>query len=92
MSTIRRLLLSLLLVCCTASAQAQNYPNRPIRLIVSIAAGSVTDVIMRKTAAELAAERPPPSALLIVTPARLFGLMHARQGATGGTGVRREAH
>jgi tripartite-type tricarboxylate transporter receptor subunit TctC len=54
MSTIRRLLLSLLLVCCTASAQAQNYPNRPIRLIVSIAAGSVTDVIMRKTAAELA--------------------------------------
>lgn len=40
----------------------------------------------RKTAAELAAERPPPSALLIVTPARLFGLMNARQGVTGGTG------
>lgn len=36
----------------------------------------------RKTAAELAAERPPPSALLIVTPARLFGLMHPRQGVT----------
>jgi hypothetical protein len=31
----------------------------------------------RKTAAELAAERPPPSALLIATPNRLYGLMHA---------------
>lgn len=40
----------------------------------------------RKTAAELAAGRPPPSALLIVTPAKLFGLMHARQGVTGETG------
>jgi proteasome lid subunit RPN8/RPN11 len=30
----------------------------------------------RKTAAELAAERPPPSALLIATPGRLYGLMH----------------
>lgn len=40
----------------------------------------------RKTAAELAAERPPPSALLIVTSGRLFGLMHARQGGTGGEG------
>lgn len=40
----------------------------------------------RKTAAELAAGRPPPSALLIVTPTKLFGLMHARQGVHGGTG------
>lgn len=39
-----------------------------------------------KTAAELAAERPPPSALLIVTTAKLFGLMHARQGVIDGTG------
>jgi len=36
----------------------------------------------RKTAAELAAGRPPPSALLIVTPARLFGLMHVQQSVT----------
>ena len=35
----------------------------------------------RKTAAELAAERPPPSALLIVTPASLHGLMHLRHEA-----------
>ena len=33
--------------------QAQTYPDRPIRMIVSIAAGSVTDVIMRAAAAEL---------------------------------------
>ena len=33
---------------------AQTYPERPIRVIVPIAAGSVTDVIMRATANELA--------------------------------------
>jgi proteasome lid subunit RPN8/RPN11 len=38
--------------------------------------------IDRSTAAELAAERPPPSALLIVTPARLHALMHLRQRTT----------
>src|SRR5258708_19242182 len=32
---------------------AQTYPERPIRVIVPIAAGSVTDVIMRATANEL---------------------------------------
>jgi tripartite-type tricarboxylate transporter receptor subunit TctC len=32
---------------------AQTYPDRPIRMIVPIAAGSVTDVIMRATASEL---------------------------------------
>jgi len=32
---------------------AQTYPDRPIRMIVSIAAGSVTDVIMRTAAAQL---------------------------------------
>ena len=37
----------------TPAAQAQTYPNKPIRMIVSIAAGSVTDVIMRVAAAEL---------------------------------------
>jgi len=35
------------------SASAQTYPDRPIRVIVPIAAGSVTDVIMRATATEL---------------------------------------
>ena len=53
MRTICRLLLSLCLCCCAVTARAQTYPDRPIRLIVSIAAGSVTDVIMRKAAAEM---------------------------------------
>jgi tripartite-type tricarboxylate transporter receptor subunit TctC len=34
-------------------AGAQNYPVKPIRMIVSIAAGSLTDVIMRAAANEL---------------------------------------
>jgi tripartite-type tricarboxylate transporter receptor subunit TctC len=33
---------------------AAEYPERPIRVVVAIAAGSVTDVIMRASAAELA--------------------------------------
>ena len=53
MIKIARIAFSFIGVCCTASAHAQTYPDRPIRLIVSIAAGSVTDVIMRKAAAEL---------------------------------------
>jgi tripartite-type tricarboxylate transporter receptor subunit TctC len=36
------------------AAAAQTYPDRPIRVIVPIAAGSVTDVIMRATASQLA--------------------------------------
>jgi tripartite-type tricarboxylate transporter receptor subunit TctC len=49
---------ALLLVAGLAAAwpqasRAQNYPNRPIKMIVSIAAGSVTDVIMRTAAAQL---------------------------------------
>jgi tripartite-type tricarboxylate transporter receptor subunit TctC len=35
------------------AAEAQTYPSKPVRMIVSIAAGSVTDVIMRAAAAEL---------------------------------------
>jgi tripartite-type tricarboxylate transporter receptor subunit TctC len=53
MAKIGRLIFGFLLACCTTSAQAQSYPDRPIRLIVSIAAGSVTDVIMRAAAVEL---------------------------------------
>jgi tripartite-type tricarboxylate transporter receptor subunit TctC len=41
------------LAVTTTASHAQNYPNKPIRMIVSIAAGSVTDVIMRAAAAEL---------------------------------------
>lgn len=37
----------------TSPAAAQTYPQKPIRVIVSIAAGSLTDVIMRAAANEL---------------------------------------
>src|SRR3954452_24727939 len=42
-----------LLFGLASPVQAEKYPTRPIRLIVSIAAGSVTDVIMRAAANEL---------------------------------------
>jgi len=41
------------LVVWSSAGRADNYPNRPIKIIVSIAAGSVTDVIMRTAAAQL---------------------------------------
>jgi tripartite-type tricarboxylate transporter receptor subunit TctC len=47
MSRLTCVLAGVLTFCLAGSAGAQDYPNRPIRLIVSIAAGSVTDVIMR---------------------------------------------
>ena len=53
MRTLARLLPTLLLAAVAATAQAQTYPSKPVRMIVSIAAGSVTDVIMRAAAAEL---------------------------------------
>ena len=43
-----------LLIFWALPVSAQTYPYRPIRVIVPIAAGSVTDVIMRATASELA--------------------------------------
>jgi tripartite-type tricarboxylate transporter receptor subunit TctC len=50
---LRSALAGLLTAGFAFSAHAQAYPDRPIRLIVSIAAGSVTDVIMRAAANEL---------------------------------------
>jgi tripartite-type tricarboxylate transporter receptor subunit TctC len=50
--------LLLVLIACLAvsgssAGRAQSYPDRPVKMIVSIAAGSVTDVIMRTAAAQL---------------------------------------
>jgi tripartite-type tricarboxylate transporter receptor subunit TctC len=42
-----------LLLAGTLAVHAQAYPHKPIRMIVSIAAGSLTDVIMRAAANEL---------------------------------------
>ena len=53
MQTLMRAVLALVLAAGATAAQAQQYPSKPIRMIVSIAAGSVTDVIMRAAAAEL---------------------------------------
>ena len=51
--------LAALLLALPAQAQAQTYPTRPIRLIVPIAVGSVTDVIMRAAAPELGTKLSP---------------------------------
>jgi len=53
MRMLTRVALSLALAGWACAAAAQTYPNKPVRMIVSIAAGSVTDVIMRAAAAEL---------------------------------------
>jgi tripartite-type tricarboxylate transporter receptor subunit TctC len=53
-NAVKKLLLALVATLALSSAaQAQNYPDRPIKMIVSIAAGSVTDVIMRTAAGQL---------------------------------------
>ena len=53
MTGILRALFCAAIVALASSANAQSYPDKPIRMIVSIAAGSVTDVIMRAAANEL---------------------------------------
>jgi tripartite-type tricarboxylate transporter receptor subunit TctC len=54
MGHILRILACGFFAALASAAGAQTYPDRPIRMIVSIAASSVTDVIMRAAAAELA--------------------------------------
>ncbi len=53
MRKILPLLVAALMAALPPSARAQDYPTRPIKMIVSIAAGSVTDVIMRNAAGQL---------------------------------------
>src|SRR5262245_50130873 len=48
-----RVALTLLAASFASSANAQTYPSKPLRVVVAIAAGSVTDVIMRAAANEL---------------------------------------
>jgi tripartite-type tricarboxylate transporter receptor subunit TctC len=50
----RGLIVAGLLLAFVNTTGAQTYPDRPIRLIVSIAAGSVTDVISRAAAQDIA--------------------------------------
>ena len=60
MSILKILFLGLAIPCLSLPAHAQEYPHRPIRVIVSIAAGSVSDVIMRAASQEIAARLGQP--------------------------------
>jgi tripartite-type tricarboxylate transporter receptor subunit TctC len=53
MTGILRALVCAAIAVFASAANAQTYPDKPIKMIVSIAAGSVTDVIMRAAANEL---------------------------------------
>src|SRR5215213_5189629 len=78
----------LALAVATTTANAQGYPNKPIRLIVSIAAGSVTDVIMRAAAAELQGRLGQP--LIIENIGGAAGILGGKtcaQAAGGGYGL-----
>src|SRR4051812_44990001 len=59
LALLARLLPALTALLLALPAQAQTYPSRPIRLIVPIAVGSVTDVIMRAAAPELGTRLSP---------------------------------
>jgi tripartite-type tricarboxylate transporter receptor subunit TctC len=59
MTLSTRLFAALAALLLAAPASAQTYPDRPVRLIVPIAAGSVTDVIMRAAASEIGPKFAP---------------------------------
>jgi tripartite-type tricarboxylate transporter receptor subunit TctC len=52
MKLLRRFLLTLLLISASA-AHAQNYPVKPIRMLIPLAAGSAVDVVARIVAAKM---------------------------------------
>jgi tripartite-type tricarboxylate transporter receptor subunit TctC len=62
MRAMTRIFIGLLagILAASVAAHAQTYPTKPIRVIVSIAAGSVTDVIMRAAANELQTQLGQP--------------------------------
>ena len=78
MSRTRSLLrwAALSLLGATLTEPAQAYPDKPIRLVVSIAAGSVTDVIMRAAANELNARLGQP--LIIENKGGASGILGAQ--------------
>ena len=53
MKLIRNILMLLVLTVAYTTATAQNYPNKPVRIIVGYGAGGITDVIVRVAAEEL---------------------------------------
>jgi len=59
---MKKLTLALIagLAACSSAAAADDYPNRTIKMIVPISAGSITDVASRLAAAELQAKLGQP--------------------------------
>ena len=79
---MKRLLYALACAVFIASpsfAHAQTWPDKPIRVIVSIAAGSVTDVIIRAAAKDLEAKfrrHSRRTGLRAIRAGRLHALRH----------------
>jgi hypothetical protein len=48
------------LAALTASATAQNYPARPVTMVIPFAAGGPTDVLGRVVGAEIVADNQAP--------------------------------
>jgi tripartite-type tricarboxylate transporter receptor subunit TctC len=76
---VSRLVATLATLALGAPAFAQSYPTKPIRAIVAIAPGSVTDVIMRAAANELAPRLGQP--LVIENIGGASGILAAQQCA-----------
>jgi tripartite-type tricarboxylate transporter receptor subunit TctC len=57
---VKRFLASLLLFCLAGAAQAQGFPNKPVRLVVGFSAGGPTDVIARLIAQDMTASLGQP--------------------------------
>ena len=55
-----RTLSALMLAAVAMLAHAQEFPSRPLRIIVPLPAGSTTDVVMRATAQELSPRLKQP--------------------------------
>ena len=50
---MRRILISIVLACAAFGATAQPYPSKPLRFIVPVAAGGLTDILTRLLATRL---------------------------------------
>lgn len=59
-STLKAMLLSLTLLTSAATAQAQGFPNRPIRLIVPVPAGGGVDLLSRTIGQKMAVNMGVP--------------------------------